>query len=248
MLNLRCGAAMAAFLVAATFSSPARAQPAPTVVLESGLGDGGSVWRKAIAHLGQSLPVFAYDRPGYGRSPASRTPRDPCTIATELHARLQAAGRAPPYILVGHSLGGQYAYAFARLFPQEMAGLVLVDATPIGHWRALQDKMPAAAEMIKILKLVRFSDTMRREFNGQDQCLASLPQTPMGFPVRVLVRTEGDAAGGEELLRIDRDMASSWLAMTGAARIEPVSGSGHYIQRERPAVLTKVILEVAKPQ
>ncbi|MBK7417536.1 MAG: alpha/beta hydrolase [Dechloromonas sp.] len=62
--------------------------------------------------------MFAYDRPGYGSNPASNTPRDPCTIATELRDQLRSAGLPPPYVLVGHSLGGLYQYVFARLYPE----------------------------------------------------------------------------------------------------------------------------------
>ena len=246
MFDLRSWAMVVTVLLAASVSGSAYAQTVLTVVFESGLGDGAGVWRKTIDGLGEAVPVFAYDRPGYGRTPASTAPRDPCTIATELHARLQVAGKAPPYILIGHSLGGQYAYAFARLFPQDMAGLVLVDATPIGHLHALQDTMPAAVGVLKMMKAIAFSSTMRREFNGQDQCLAGLPQTAMAFPVRVLVRTKGDTIGGERLLQIDRDMAGTWLTTTGANRIEAVSGTGHYIQRDRPSALVEVILQIAK--
>ncbi|HWI85715.1 MAG TPA: alpha/beta fold hydrolase, partial [Sphingomonas sp.] len=117
------------FAFALPLASPVAAQPraVPTIVFESGLGDGAGVWDQMIKKLGDAAPVYAYDRPGYGRTPKPRTPRDPCSIATELHDRLRIERITPPYLLVGHSLGGQYAYAFARLFPQETAGLVLVD-------------------------------------------------------------------------------------------------------------------------
>lgn len=218
-----------------------KAQRSPTIVFESGLGDGAKVWRQTIDALPRGRSVFTYDRPGYGKTPRAMTPRDPCTIATELRARLLDSGQSPPYVLIGHSLGGQYAYAFARLYPQDVAGLVLVDATPVGHWQAMQSKLPAAATMVRMMKATLFSKTMRREFDAQEKCLTGLPQTPLPFQTRVLVSTRPDPVGGNELLKIDHDLARSWLSMTGAAAVEPVTGSGHYIQRDQPKLLADAI-------
>ena len=232
--------AMAILAIPAT----AHAQKLPTVVLESGLGDGADVWNALRAKL--ALPSFAYDRPGYGATPASLTPRDPCTIAHELHERLTQAFVKPPYVMVGHSLGGQYAYAFARLYPQDTSGLVLVDATPPGHWDALQREMPAEATALKIIKRLTFSRAMRREFDGQEQCLAQLPTTPMNMAVRVLLRTIDNSGGGGAKLRdIDYKLAQRWLTLTGASRLERVDGSGHYIQKDQPDALALLIRQVS---
>lgn len=226
------------------FAGPAQAQSSPTVVFESGLGDGARVWRRTIDALPDGASVFTYDRPGYGNTAAAATPRDPCTIATELHARLATAGRAPPFVLVGHSLGGQYAYAFARLYPEEVAGLVLVDATPLGHRQAVQDHLPAAAAMLRIMRATLFSRTMRREFDAQEQCLAALPRSPLPFVSHILVSTRPDPSGGERMLNIDHELARTWLAMTGAGALEPVARSGHYIQRDRPEWLADAIASI----
>lgn len=217
-----------------------------TVVLESGLGDGAKVWDRLRAEM-PGISVFAYDRAGYGKTPATNAPRDPCTIARELHERLASARIPPPYVLVGHSLGGQYAYAFARLYHHETRGLVLLDATPPGHWEALQQAMPAHAGALKVLKALTFSRTMRGEFNAQEQCLDGLPTGPIGVPVRVLLRARDDASGGEKLRRIDHDLARRWLALTGASQLELVDGAGHYIQRDRPEFLAKVIGQMIAP-
>jgi pimeloyl-ACP methyl ester carboxylesterase len=221
---------------------------APTVVFIAGLGDDARVWRKTIRKLGDSIRVVAYDRPGYGARPAGDAPRDPCTVASELHAQLRATGQAPPYVLVGHSLGGQYAYAYSRLFPDDVAGLVLVDATPIGHWAAMQRELPAAARVLRLLKSVTFSGTMKREFDAQEQCLDSLPAAAVAFPVRVLMRTVGDPVGGAQLLRLDTQLAAGWLRLTGATQLEPVPGAGHYIQKERPELLAEVIRQAWAPR
>src|SRR5574343_1205197 len=119
------------------------AAAAPTVVLQAGLGDGQSAWRPVLPALQQLGPVFAYDRPGYGSAASVDGARDPCTIARELHALLQQQQVAPPYLLVGHSIGGLYQYVYARLYPQEVAGMVLLDPTHTEHWASMQQQVPA---------------------------------------------------------------------------------------------------------
>ena len=111
-----------------------------TVVLEAGLGDNLTVWENVQARLAQTTRVVAYDRAGFGYSEPSPSRRTPEQIATELHALLREAQIAPPYVLVGHAEGGLYVRRFASLYPNEVAGLVLVHA---GHeaqgarWQAL---------------------------------------------------------------------------------------------------------------
>lgn len=149
----------------------------PLVVLQAGLGDDHRGWARLVADLARDHRVLALDRPGYGGQPASAQPRDPCTQAEEARQRLQAAGLAPPYLLVGHSLGGRYAAVQALRHPQETRGLVLVDATPPGHWPRMQAETPGLATMLKALRATVFDATSRREFDDQDGCMDTLGAT-----------------------------------------------------------------------
>jgi pimeloyl-ACP methyl ester carboxylesterase len=233
-------------LAAAPAGMPLAAQaPAgpPAIILESGLGDGAAPW-KAVRKLLGETPVFAYDRPGYGGTEAATAPRDPCTIARELHARLAQGGVRPPYLLVGHSLGGRYQYAFARLFPEDVAGLVLVDATHPDHWTGMKREAPAAAQAVKLLRGLMFSRTMRREFDDQDVCMADLPQTAFAFPVRVLAKTRHEPLARAQMQRLEGRLQTDWLRLTGAAKVEPIADSGHYIQRDQPRRLAGIIREL----
>ncbi|CAM2066063.1 Class A beta-lactamase-related serine hydrolase [Sulfidibacter corallicola] len=101
----------------------------PTVVFESGLGGTMQSWSPVLRQIGASAPVFAYNRAGYGQSTFAGGTRDAATIVGELRALLRANGHQPPYILVGHSLGGLYMQYFAKAYPEEVAGLVLVDSS-----------------------------------------------------------------------------------------------------------------------
>jgi len=101
----------------------------PTVVLETGQGLPTEHYHWLSESLKDSLRVIRYDRAGIGYSDLSHTPRDPATIARELHTLLEKAGESPPYILAGHSFGGLFIRVFAQLYPDEVVGMVFLDAS-----------------------------------------------------------------------------------------------------------------------
>ncbi|WP_397518054.1 alpha/beta fold hydrolase [Rhodococcus oxybenzonivorans] len=99
------------------------------VVLYGGLGGNWFDWDDVTALISDSCLVVRIDRPGYGLSPASATPPTARGEAERIVAVLDALGCTAPAVVVGHSLGGIYAEAFARLFPQRTGGVMLLDAT-----------------------------------------------------------------------------------------------------------------------
>lgn len=98
-----------------------------TVVFESGLGNDWSPWDQVATEVSAEARVFAYSRPGYGKSDSSPDPRDATHIVEDLRSLLVARGYAPPYVLVGHSFGGTYMELFAKKYPAEVAALVMVE-------------------------------------------------------------------------------------------------------------------------
>jgi pimeloyl-ACP methyl ester carboxylesterase len=100
----------------------------PTVVLDAGLGGMSLDWSLVQADLAITTRVCSYDRAGMGWSDPSPLPRTPENIARELHTLLTSAGIEGPYVLVGHSLAGKNVRLFAALYPDLVAGMVLVDA------------------------------------------------------------------------------------------------------------------------
>ena len=106
----------------------------PTVVLEAGMGSFSPNWHWVQEELAPGVRSVSYDRAGLGWSRRSRHPRDAQSIATELRDVLREAAVEPPYVLAGHSFGGLPVRAFADLYPQLTAGLVLVDASHPDQW------------------------------------------------------------------------------------------------------------------
>lgn len=101
----------------------------PVVVFENGLGGSMDWWAKVFPEISKDTTAFAYNRPGYGKSDPVSTPRDGKHVVDELRSLLRHQGLNPPYVLVGHSLGGLYMQLYARSYPDEVGALVLVDST-----------------------------------------------------------------------------------------------------------------------
>jgi pimeloyl-ACP methyl ester carboxylesterase len=100
----------------------------PTVVLEAGGGCAQDSWAQVFDTIAQFTRVVSYDRAGLGasdRGPRRRTCHD---MVRDLHDLLLTAKIAEPYVVVGHSFGGQIARLFAHHYPQDVVGMVLVDA------------------------------------------------------------------------------------------------------------------------
>jgi pimeloyl-ACP methyl ester carboxylesterase len=104
-------------------------QGSPAVVFDTGLGDTLDTWGDLPAFLAETNQVVTYTRAGHGRSEPGPQPRDSRRLAEELHCLLGKLAVAPPYLLVGHSLGGVNIRFFADLYPDEVAGLIFVDPT-----------------------------------------------------------------------------------------------------------------------
>ena len=100
----------------------------PTIIVDTGLGDFSVSWSQVQPEVAQFSRICTYDRAGYGWSDPSPAPRMAEQIALELHILLDKASIEGPYILVGHSLGGLDVRMYASLYPEEVVGMVLVDA------------------------------------------------------------------------------------------------------------------------
>ena len=104
-----------------------RGEGSITVIFDSGLSDWSSIWALVQPEVATSMRACTYDRAGMGYSDASGRPSSPPNIVADLHQLLLAAEIHPPYLLVGHSLGGFNMKLYAATYRSQVAGMVLVD-------------------------------------------------------------------------------------------------------------------------
>jgi pimeloyl-ACP methyl ester carboxylesterase len=109
----------------------------PTVVLESGLGETEAYWGWISPAVARDTRVCAYDRAGRGWSDPVSLPEDGVAVATDLHTLLDRAHIPGPFVLVGHSSGAQYVRIFAGRYPEQVAGMVLLDGQPAEAFEGL---------------------------------------------------------------------------------------------------------------
>jgi len=101
----------------------------PTVILEAGAGSPGFGWYFVQKEVAGFTRVCSYDRPGFGWSEPASGPLSREQVATTSHQLLEAADVPGPYILVGHSAGGEYIRAYYRQYPSDVLGMVFVDSS-----------------------------------------------------------------------------------------------------------------------
>ena len=129
----------------------------PTVVLEAGLGGMSSAWGWIQPEVAQFSRVISYDRVGLGWSGPDIAPKTAALAAHRLHSVLRHSRLPPPYVLVGHSMGGLLVRVFADIYPDEVAGMVLLDAAhPDQHLRseAINTHMRTGFRFLKAVPLL----------------------------------------------------------------------------------------------
>jgi pimeloyl-ACP methyl ester carboxylesterase len=217
-------------------------QGLPAVVFESGLGDDLSPWEEVASSTARRATSLSYSRAGYGRSATSTSSqRDPQTLAAELDELLQSLKVQPPYVLVGHSLGGLYVQAYAAAYPQKVAGLVLVEPThPDQLARTLRDA-PGDAKIVKALSRL-FSDSMNAEFQAYADS-AAFPQPVYAGPVIVLAAERKQMLSSDAFHKLRGALLQEIAAYYPQSELRWVEAS-HYIQREKPQAVVDAIDEM----
>ncbi|NQX49256.1 alpha/beta hydrolase [Paenibacillus tritici] len=173
---------------------------APTIIMEAGSGETSLSWRDIPEQLAEAATVVTYDRAGYAWSEQADTERSGAHIVRELHTALQNADLPGPYLLVGHSLGGMYARLFTQTYPEEVTGLVLIDARPENDDREtkpiLEAEKVAGNPSASLLSLLKRSGALRL---FQDQLLKGLvAEQDRGAFINVISTPEYFAAKEQE--------------------------------------------------
>jgi len=236
----------------------------PTVILEAGQGDSSSSWIKVQTGGDGSYRVCSYDRANLGESDAAPKPRTYLDMAHDLHALLTNAHIEGPYILVGHSGGGLLIRVFRDQYPEEVAGLVLVDAAhPDMGQRLLEGLPPKTLFESKALRYWRIwlsymSDSQGSAYQDQEgldtKANNSLVKAakPLGdLPLVVISRSPDNATfegapilpavTNAKLRQIWQELQSELVGLSSNSTHIVASHAGHSIQREEPELVIEAI-------
>jgi len=222
-----------------------------TVVFENGLGGPLELWGKVQPDVSRFARTVSYDRAGAGLSDDGPLPRDGRRIAAELRAALRIAGIAPPYVLVGASLGGPYVRIFAGMFPDDVEGMVLVDPTPDRGQvdEGLRSRDVEAAVAAGFRELESLPDTL-------DQSRAS--RVPNRIPVLLIDAVSPiEVPFATEAIRtmrmnnrpeIEAESLEyrEWLATIPGSRLIVTNRSGHNVAQEQPELVIDTIRQAVK--
>jgi pimeloyl-ACP methyl ester carboxylesterase len=239
----------------------------PAVVVEAGLGEPATeshTWDKVVAAVAKTHQICLYDRAGLGKSDgvtnSSRTSQD---LAIDLHALLLAAKIPPPYILVGHSIGGFTVRMHASKYPSDVAGVVLVDSSIPDQWsKWLAMLPPESAQDPEAVK------GMRRFLTAQMADPKNNPEH-LDLPASgAQVRAAGDFGGkplavishsrtwsmdpklpqdlSDKMERLWQEWQNQLCHLSTRSSHKVAVKAGHYIQPEEPQLVVDAILEVSK--
>lgn len=224
-----------------------------TVVLIAGFNDGGDNWGRITPALSGHARVCSYARFGTGASDPPTTPQTFATSARDLHTLLDEIGEPGPFVVLGHSYGGAQAVTFAATYPDEVDGLVLVDATPT-TWAAASCAVPADGSEAAAAFVERCADPAFPTDNPEQLDEAAgfaevaAIDTVGSLPLSVVTAAEHPFPGLDpvEAARLDdvwNQGQQHWMSLSSVAQLVTVDDTGHYIQLDRPDA---VIAEIQK--
>jgi pimeloyl-ACP methyl ester carboxylesterase len=210
----------------------------PTVVFEAGLGNDSTTWKLVAGPIAQFARVVLYDRAGLGQSLPLKNKNSAITaeqVVTDLHSLLSAADIRPPFILVGHSLGGLYMQMFARKYPGDVSGAVLLDSASPNAPSELKTRARLEPGTPAYLEEEGVLESNRQVANG-----GPFPSVPLTV---VAATDHGPYFKKWEptLLQLQRELA----ILSPQGTLVVASGSGHDVQIDRPDTVIDVIRQMA---
>ncbi|MBX3070121.1 MAG: alpha/beta hydrolase [Thermomicrobiales bacterium] len=258
-----------------------RGSGSPTVVLLNGYRTSAMYWTDDLLQhdtprtmvmpaVAEFTHVVAYDRPGTyayigeemfpSRSDAIPQPRTALDVVDELHALLQAAGVAGPYVLAGHSLGGFFARLYASTYPDDVVGIVLVDSfserletiLPPDLYESLK-QLNQAGGTDTVLEIPDYGDVETLPWGADNDVMreaeAATPLRPMplfvlahGIPFPLPADLQGITS--EQLELYLRQTNEDLATLVPNARFSVAAESGHDIHQDQPELVVEAIRQV----
>jgi pimeloyl-ACP methyl ester carboxylesterase len=239
-----------------------RGAGAPVVVLDAGMGQSSATWSSIFDAVARFTQVVAYDRAGRGASDPAPVPRTLQEVVADLHKLLVGAAVPAPYVLVGHSFAGLVSGLYAHAYPDEVVGLVFVDASHPLQWSRQAAALPpeAPGESEELQKLRAFLHQQLRDPTGNPERIDMGTSTEQAWvagalgarPVLVLSATRSPlppGLGAEVIGPVQaawHDLHRDLARLSSHSRHIVVEGSGHFVQVDKPEVVINAIRQAVE--
>ncbi|TLS36173.1 alpha/beta fold hydrolase [Pseudalkalibacillus caeni] len=210
-----------------------------TIVFESGYGWDLNNWNSIREDVSKFGNMFLYDRDGIGKSEKSNKPKHSIQIIKNLRILLKKAEIKPPYLLVGHSFGGVNVRLYASKYPEEVAGIILLDSV---HEDQNKKMVPFFTEKVRKEYLGQFA--VEATLNEFEESLEQVRGVTLGS-IPLLVIT-----GGTQSHHTTQSMALWMNFQTELARLSSkgnhliIKEAGHAIHIDEPKIVINVIKEM----
>lgn len=191
----------------------------PTIVIEAGEGQLSDEMNQITPALAERGRVCSYDRANHGQSGAATKPRTARDIVDDLHALLGAAAVPGPYLLIGHSAGGMFVQLYPRVYPTEVAGVIITNPVPpCAEWMEKAFPDMSASEQADERAFFAGENNEPVDYCESSEQISSLPAPSV--PVEVFISTIAQCASASDICgrtypaytEIMRDLAASWPA------------------------------------
>ena len=204
----------------------------PAIILINGAGGPIEGWLKIWQELGRENLVFAYNRLGIGRSSKPKEPQTGIVMVKDLKELLLSLKIEPPYLVVGHSLGGFIAHLFAITYPDDVRGLVFLESSTIKD--VLTDSKRKKTDPNKLSEVNHVLSTIK-----QIQELGVFPKIP------IIVVAGNKPAFGWIMPRTIKEARMNHqkelLSLSGLGRVAIARNSGHFPQISEPNLVINEI-------
>jgi len=251
-------------------------QGSPAVILESGMPGISLGWTSVIEDIASFAKVCAYDRAGWGWSEGGPEPRTVSNITGELRELLRTARVDPPYVLVGHSFGGLIVQVYASRFPDEVAGMVLVDSShpDLARRTGDLDRMGRVAFRLRLLAPLgiarlmidvpsgnpesRLSSAraMEKELLATTRSLRAMASEMEGLRASLNQAAENRPKLGRKPLVVLTEgrrrmefwhgMQEQFAELSDDSEWRVVDGAGHFIHQDEPEVVVNAVRRVVE--
>jgi pimeloyl-ACP methyl ester carboxylesterase len=245
-------------------------QGSPTVMIDTGVGDTLERWDDLQSQITQFTHVCTYDRAGYGSSESGPLPRHSQQMADELQQLLENADIRGPYVLVGHSLGGLTMQVFADRYPDLVAGLILLDPSPLAFITG--QAFPELYQMLagQALEFQNMAEAAHQSTDTEAQAITNYLEAVASEHVALIAESATQIAAIESfgdlpLIVIGSGLPNPafgadaeafqqfWIEQNQELAAKSTDGrfvlaqeSSHYIQEDAPDVVLNAIRETVK--